>query len=477
MIKITGRPRTTPRQSKIIINHGAGGLGDTLLGAFAVKGLAATFPDKTIVYRINSKWITFLQLFDIPAALTHHQHDECADVPLNAMPGDLQMNMGYVREMESCLFVSRLDRYCKNIKCSKPLLPKLKERNELLNRGRRYQNSIILSPFSTWHGREYPLMSFLTLERMLTDEGYNVVILDATDERFPGRHNSFKCDTIIDRSAVEVTSIILNAAVFIGNDSGLAHLSGMLGVPTIALCGQVDGNKIYNFYPHVKAMTGHLDCKFCCWRPKKGYDSSRCEPICANLASISPQEILKVVQYYTCTDKTCVDQQRMDNIRHLLRETFDLPGAVAELGVWRGGSAVQMWNCTPSKKLILFDTFAGLPFTEEGCHHEPGEFAASEEEVRALLGARPVTIYKGIFPNNLPEDKVYSLVHVDADLYESTKAAIAYFWPRMSPGGCLVFDDAMDWADTPGVSRAIREHFDDKQIECHVPIQVVIRKP
>jgi hypothetical protein len=48
---------------------------------------------------------------------------------------------------------------------------------------------------------------------------------------------------------------------------------------------------VYAFYGrHVQALEGHLDCGGCYWQPP--YHSTRCEPTCTNLASITPQEIL-----------------------------------------------------------------------------------------------------------------------------------------------------------------------------------------
>ena len=48
------------------------------------------------------------------------------------------------------------------------------------------------------------------------------------------------------------------------------------------------------------------------------------------------------------------------------------------------------------------------------------------------------------------------LVHLDADLYESTKDCLAYFAPRIPPGGVIVLDD-YDAPNCPGVRLAAEE--------------------
>ena len=50
----------------------------------------------------------------------------------------------------------------------------------------------------------------------------------------------------------------------------------------------------------------------------------------------------------------------------------------------------------------------------------------------------------------------FSLIHFDCDLYAPTKAALDAFWPRVSRGGCLLFDEygMKEW---PGETKAVDE--------------------
>lgn len=132
------------------------------------------------------------------------------------------------------------------------------------------------------------------------------------------------------------------------------------------------------------------------------------------------------------------------------------PGALVEVGVWRGGSAMALYMIAKAqaRELHLFDTFTGIPErTPQYDHHEVGDF--KDTDVEAIRRAMPdASLHIGVFPQTLPPHvKDIAFVHADADQYESTKAIIKELGARMVPGGIMVFDD-MDHA---GVQKAIAE--------------------
>lgn len=190
-----------------------------------------------------------------------------------------------------------------------------------------------------------------------------------------------------------------------------------------------------------------------------------------------------------------ISRDRLDVLADCVRATVGVPGDMAELGVYRGGSAkviLEAMDAYDPRRVYLIDTFDGLP--RDGGDHRKGEFSATIEDVRKTLGPSilgPSTQYPlgisrvvlltGVF--SMPEmtlDKlttsIFSFVHVDADLYESTRDAIAFFWPRMSSGGIMVFDD-VDWPSCPGVNRALEEAGLMGRIERRAKYQGVLVKP
>lgn len=175
---------------------------------------------------------------------------------------------------------------------------------------------------------------------------------------------------------------------------------------------------------------------------------------------------------------TLLNPAKLAALSDVLTECKDIPGDLAELGVYRGGIAKVMASHSPAKTVRLFDTFAGIPQHEESdAFHKAGEFACSLDEVRAFLSDCPNVVYHvGTFPETAAGD-VFSVVHLDADLYQSTLDGLRYFWPRLSPGGALVLDD-WHWRFCEGVTRAIADFF-DKAFggEVRTEHQLIVWKP
>ncbi len=159
--------------------------------------------------------------------------------------------------------------------------------------------------------------------------------------------------------------------------------------------------------------------------------------------------------------------QRLPERYHLwalARAAADQPGAWAEAGVYRGGSAEIICAAKPvTTALHLFDTFGGMPAVAPGDGaFQPGDFAdTSVASVRSrLAGSGGVEFHPGFFPDTADTPALratrFQFVHLDLDLYQSTLAGLEFFYPRLLPGGVLISHDYGD-ATVPGVKQA----FDD----------------
>ena len=140
-----------------------------------------------------------------------------------------------------------------------------------------------------------------------------------------------------------------------------------------------------------------------------------------------------------------------------------VPGAFAEVGVYKGETARIIHTMDPARPLHLFDTFTG--FHEKDLESEKSgatdlvDFSdTSVERVRTFIeGNENVIFHPGHFPEtaeNLSEEK-FAFVHLDADLYMPTLAALRFFYQRLSPGGTiLVHDYNHNWE---GIRKAVHE--------------------
>jgi O-methyltransferase len=140
-----------------------------------------------------------------------------------------------------------------------------------------------------------------------------------------------------------------------------------------------------------------------------------------------------------------------------------IPGDMAELGVWNGASAKMISSRSPERVLHLFDTFEGLPKPTEkdSSRFKENQYRCSLDEVKKYLNSGTFRFHKGLFPAStagLSETR-FAFVHLDADLYESTKAGLEWFYPRLNKGGMLI---CHDFDTAAGVNRAFEEFFADK---------------
>lgn len=149
----------------------------------------------------------------------------------------------------------------------------------------------------------------------------------------------------------------------------------------------------------------------------------------------------------------------------LVKAQRKLEGAIAEVGVYRGASAKLICEAKGEKPLLLFDTFEGLPeptAADRGIHRKH-LYTCSLKEVRQYLHKYSgIEYFEGVFPASAvqaPEQR-YCFVHFDVDLYESTKACLEYFYPRMVPGGVML---SHDYSLLAGVEKAFNEFFVDKR--------------
>jgi len=127
-------------------------------------------------------------------------------------------------------------------------------------------------------------------------------------------------------------------------------------------------------------------------------------------------------------------------------EEEKIPGAFAEVGVYRGATSRFLLSCAPGRTLYLFDTFEGFPLEDrEPENREDPRFRdTSSEAVRRALGAGDnVVIRKGRFPGTAVglEGERFAFVLLDLDVFDPTLAGLEFFYPRLAPGAYLFVHD------------------------------------
>jgi len=202
---------------------------------------------------------------------------------------------------------------------------------------------------------------------------------------------------------------------------------------------------------------------------------------------VTPAEarIIERVRPYTMTGPLRVEAL-LKAVRYCVAR--DIPGAMVECGVWRGGSVLAivlelMELGVHDRDIYLYDTFEGMT--------EPGEQDTSAYEEAALStwrrdGGRA---WDGLFNAEIfnessvrellretgyPEERLHfvrgpveetipatvpgdiALLRLDTDWYASTRHDLEHLYPRLTQGGVLIIDDYGHWE---GARTAVDEYF------------------
>lgn len=176
----------------------------------------------------------------------------------------------------------------------------------------------------------------------------------------------------------------------------------------------------------------------------------------------------------------------------LFLKTIDVPGDIAELGVFRGLGLMTWANmleayCIGDRTKIVygFDNWSGFAelVKEDGevdhaVQKVSGGFSPEHyfEEIQSAISIfdndrfiswkKRIKLVRGNIEKTVPEFAEqnpgvrFSLIHFDCDVYRPTKTALEALWPRVSRGGVIIFDE-YSIASWPGESQAVDEFFKD----------------
>jgi hypothetical protein len=146
-------------------------------------------------------------------------------------------------------------------------------------------------------------------------------------------------------------------------------------------------------------------------------------------------------------------------------------GEIAEFGVWRGGGLETLarlsgkYGLQPAPKIYGFDTFAGIPASEKPLVNKlasvfaEGQFADTSLDF-VQKRVPEALLVQGVFADVKPLAEYgiekLRLVHLDGDIYEGYRDALALITPCVQVGTVILGDEPIPpthWSRT-----SVREH-------------------
>jgi len=281
----------------LVGNIGAG-IGDVMIQGSIINGLKAKYPNHSIRAIVKSEsmhdWLKLIVddvvLFNDPnyntgeyTYFTQHEGFEHEDLAA--------YNKGWNRHQQFA-YHSLVEPLPVNLRQSEDGLLKAQERlKEPLVSGKPI---VFMAPFATSPTRNWPLPYWVELCTQLQQDGYWVGIVDAINGE--ERTKIFPCMRYWGLSPNEIIGMFKYAKMIISNDSGMAHVGGSMGLPTIALCGPNIGEVVYGFYKSVKVLQANKNCSTCNFMSSRGNRYS-CQAGCEALYDLKPSVVMNAITY------------------------------------------------------------------------------------------------------------------------------------------------------------------------------------
>ncbi len=152
--------------------------------------------------------------------------------------------------------------------------------------------------------------------------------------------------------------------------------------------------------------------------------------------------------YSLTTEYSSVCRYRSYELWQLVNQTAHLKGDFLDIGLCNGGTTLIIAKAMKMRKLkatlYLAGVSTGKPKTET---QSDGHTDAPEECVQDILNQNRIknmVLLQGLFPSEAADKisgKLFRFCHVNSDTSQSTKEVFEWIWPRLVPGGIVIFND------------------------------------
>jgi ADP-heptose:LPS heptosyltransferase len=260
-----------------IVQHELG-IGDIVCSLYGVNGFSAARRRPPIVLHLRDhrEWLALIDIPNLRVAVPGEL------IP----PGSLQLGDSEADYREKLRGAHDPKRWYARKLAAEPMAPQL--RHAPLARAPELRAPyIVLAPFATRINRTWEAHHWMLLARELRAAGYHVIALDAPDQ--PERCKSIGVDYYWGQTPTWVGNVCHHAALVISGDSGIAHIAGLLGAPTLVLLTQQLPKTYYSLTAN-QFVVPEQRCVGCRFQADRGYEP-KCDYGCWALQSLSPRTV------------------------------------------------------------------------------------------------------------------------------------------------------------------------------------------
>lgn len=389
----------------------AGGLGDVVRILPALAGLRERYPDAWIDCFVPADYAPLIERAGAASRLLPAPQEDPARRPRLAVPDpekypylrgdrpyDLTVDLycpAFAFELRHGRLTSRdrIELFCEaaGVAPRRPALPVTPEecqsaRADLLRRGIAERRGWVpIQAHSTDGGRDWPRERWLHLAARLHAAGYSPYMVDIVPHRQPPP----PVPQVTNLNYLQLAAFLRVSSLFIGPDSGPAHLAGAVGAHAMGVVASQSGAVLYRHYPtHSYVQPDRYEgCQWPCIWPRPpgcGWNDFRSEGrTCAALAAIETETVL-------CAALELLATRLAPREREVhFREGSDL--AAPEIG------RLALEHIPYGQRLIDVEGFAGDAMARAGIVHHRQVLSAysiplplgDRSERYAVLGSWP----------------------------------------------------------------------------------------
>ena len=177
-----------------------------------------------------------------------------------------------------------------------PVRDKPKSRLAVIQNSKfKIQNYVLLHPTAAFDTKQWAIENFARIADYLSEKGFQVVAVATKKERDVldnlKKFSRVPIMTFDDLTLPEITALAVKAEIFVGNDSGIAHIAAAVQTPSVVIFGSSNRN---HWRPWTDApneiVYESLPCQPCAGYFCKEFDAPKC------ILSVKTESVIEAIE-------------------------------------------------------------------------------------------------------------------------------------------------------------------------------------